>query len=283
MACGTASCADQKDSGPHTRAVAWPMTALGKDWVMLRIPSINGGVNDITEEMEKKLYPNGRSKPAAYVAEEQSIDALWPDMTLETPANYAEFHVPGRGRVMNMLMRSGSIEDINGKHYDRLQNRMNVLIDFAKHMCIPPPSPYNLDGSSNHAVCDDRKWPDVKSPMFGLKRLGVDFGKYPALPEIEHRDLFKNDIYYAPDLGDGLETIISCTADEVKTVETGPAPIIPQCEHTFIFKPLNAEVSIGYRRVYLKDWKAIQTAWERLLQSMIVQRTNTPTLSETGK
>ena len=186
-------------------------------------------------------------------------------------------------------MHSGAIDSfkatnplMDGEHYNALQHNLKMSIEQLKHVCIAPPVLFNPDGTSNHAVCHDRERPDEKPSRFGLKRMGVDFTKYPDLPKEQYGDLFKNDIYYAPDVGKELQTVISCDAEEVDVNARKSNPISPQCQHFFIFKPLNANVSIGYRRVYLEDWRAIQAAWEKLLQSLIVERQTNPA-STTGR
>lgn len=272
--CRVASCAPQGDaSSAQAFDYDWPMDHLGSKWIKLRVPMGYGWLNGVADAMEKKVYPNGRPKPANSVVEELLLRALWPDMVPRTEANRDEFRVPGGGRELHVLMRSGAIEDFEGKHYDRLRNSLNVHINAAKHVCflppIPPAPPFVTEPIK--AICHDRDWPDEKPSRFGLKRLGIDFAKFPDIPVEQYHDLLKNDIYYAPDMGSGLRTVITCNAEEEKTIEDGPQyPVMPQCEHSFIFKPLNAWVQIGYRRIYLKDWQAIQSAWEKLLQSMIV-------------
>jgi hypothetical protein len=274
-----ASAAAPVDTSVRTFDYDWPMSGRGQEWVKLRIPMGYGFLNGAADAMEKKVYPNGRPKSSA-VVEELLLSALWPDMALHTMENNSEFQVPGGGRMMDLFMRSGAIEDVDGKHYNRLQNSLEVRIEDSRHVCIAPAILFNEDGTRNQALCHDRAWPDEKPTRFGLKHMGVDFSKYPDFPKGDYR--LMDDLYYAPDLGRPVQTVITCTAEELDAVESGPIRLIPQCRHLFIFKPLNAWVSIRYRRVYLKDWRAIQTAWEKLLQSMIVAPQNNPATT-TGK
>ncbi|PFH07679.1 hypothetical protein BCF11_0016 [Collimonas sp. PA-H2] len=245
------------------------MNVSGKDWVKLRIPQGYGFGNGAADAMEKYVYPNGRPKNSAAVSEELLLSALWPDMASHTRETDAEFSVGGGGRTMNVLMSSSAIDAFDGKHYNRLQTSFNVYVEDVRHVCT---SPVNPDGTANEVVCHDRIQPDQKLPKFGLKCMGIDFRKYPCIHVADYGGLAPNDVYYAQDASNGLQTVITCAAEEAEAVEQGPVRFIPHCHHEFIFKPLNALVSIHYRREYLKDWQAIQAAWGKLLQSFMVQQ-----------
>ena len=157
-----------------------------------------------------------------------------------------------------------SIEDYEHRHYNALESEFEVALDASVQMvCV---------GVMAQSRCYKRHAADVKPAKYGLQRLGVDFSKYPDFPELDRSGLPERDIYYLRAPTGDLDTVILCTAEEAKTVEDAPKyRIVGQCEQKFVFKPLNALVSINYRRVYLQDWHAIQAEWERLMQSFIVE------------
>jgi len=240
----------------------WPMDEQGAEWVKLRIPP-----GYVYSPPQVHLNPRGEGKSRAFVFEYLSLDALWPEMALHTRANDAEFQKIVSGRVIHASVDSGAIRTVDGKYYDPLQRKFSIALNGAKHVCIAPYDLSNAHATTGQALCHDRDWPDEKPPKFGLKRLGVDFKKYPDAPVTDYGSISNEDIFYAPGLGDEMRTLITCPAEEAKDSQY----FIPHCIHEFIFKPLNARVSITYRRIYLKDWKEIQAALEQRLQSFIVE------------
>lgn len=164
---------------------------------------------------------------------------------------------------MAALIHSAAIENYQHRHYNALQADYDIAIEWStKRLCV---------GLMAQSRCFTRDAADVKPAKYGLQRLGVDFSKYPDLPVQDRSGLPEQDIYYLRGPKGDLQTVILCAAEESKTVEDGPQyHMVAQCAHKFVFKPLNALVSINYRRIYLRDWLTIQLEWEKLLQSFIV-------------
>ena len=164
---------------------------------------------------------------------------------------------------MMVLVDSAAIEDWEGRHYNALQSKFDMAMDWsANHLCV---------GVMAQSHCYKREAPDVKPPKFGLQRMGVDFSKYPDFPEQDRSGLPERDIYYLRGPDGSLQTVILCMAEEAKTIEDGSQyRMVPQCEQSYVDRRLNALVEISYRRVYLPEWRAIQESWDSLLQSSIV-------------
>ena len=221
--------------------------------------------------MKNAVYPNGRRKINDDVHEDLLLSALWPGLIPDNGENHSEFNQPGGGGLMVTLIHSAAIEDYEGRHYNALESEFNVALDSSKNrLCV---------GVMAESRCYKRVAADVKSGKYGLKRLGVDFSKYPDFPVQDRSGLAERDIFYLRGPTGDLQTVILCMSEESKTVEQGPQyHMVAQCEQKFVFKPLNALVSISYRRVYLQDWKAIEADWKQLLQSFIAE-----SASENGK
>jgi hypothetical protein len=243
--------------------INWPLGRSGSSRVLLKVPvgfasedrtakAINNTAND-----SRGLNINGQ------VHEVLLLTALWPGLVPDNGANHGEFNQPGGGRLMMALIHSGAIENYEHRYYNSLQAEYDIAIESStKRLCV---------GLMAQSRCYKREAADVKPPQFGLQRVGVDFSKYPDFPEKDRSGFPERDIYYLRGLNGDLQTVILCMAEESRTVEDGPQyHMVGQCEHKFVFKPLNAFVSVSYRRAYLQDWRAIQTEWETLLQSIIV-------------
>ena len=265
--------ADGNATNPVTAAskrIAWPLGRAGDKTLALDIPLAYGRPNAVAEAMEAMVYPNGRLNSSKQVHKELLFSALWPDMAPDVAETHKEFGVPGGGRQLTVLLQSGAVEDYGGKHYDALQSWFEIAVKDSMHLCITPPAPYNLDGTPANVKCYERSYPDKKPPKFGLERIGVDFSKYPDFPVDQRNGLYQDDILFSDKVDAERRTVILCMAEEARTVEDGPQYfMVAQCQHRFVFKPLNALVTINYRRVYLKDWRAMQAAWEKLLLSFI--------------
>lgn len=175
---------------------------------------------------------------------------------------------------MMALLHSAAVEDFEHRHYDALQSEFDIAIDWStKRLCVATMDQPNVNRSSG-AKCYPRDAPDVKASQFGLQRYGVDFEKFPDIPEVTHASIAADDIYYLRARDGRLQTVILCNAEEMKTVADGPQyHAVAQCQQKFISKPLNALVSINYRRVYLPQWRSIERAWEQLLESFTVEPT----------
>jgi len=245
--------------------INWPLGRSGSDRVLLKVPVGFATQDRAAKAMNSAVYgPGGPPNINDQVHDDLLLTALWPGLVPDNGANHGEFNLPGGGRLMMALIHAGAIEDYEHRHYNALQADYDIAIESStKGLCV---------GVMAQSRCYRRQAADVKPPKFGLQRLGVDFSRYPDFPEQDRSGLPEQDIYYLRGPSGDLETVILCMAEESKTVEDGPQyHMVGQCEHKFVFKPLNAFVSVNYRRVYLQDWQAIQTEWEKLLQSFIVE------------
>jgi hypothetical protein len=243
--------------------IAWILGRSGKDHVSLQIPAGFESADRAAQAMNHAVYgdqpPDTRYPPH----QEMLLTALWPGLEPQTIANRAEFNIGGGGRLMMALLQSSAVETFENKDYNALQAAYDVAVKFSTEMlCVPLAMGPPYTTFDKHP-CYKRAQPDVKSPQFGLQRVGVDFSKYPDMMGRLRYSLAQNDIYYARDSEGQLQIVIWCTAEES---EAG----VPQCKQIFVNKKLNALVSVGYRRVYLQDWQRIRAAWEQLLDSFIV-------------
>lgn len=259
------------DSPPQASELLWPLDRSGKNTILLRIPQPYATANSAAQAQNEFLHPNGQSQPGGAIFVNFLFYALLPNMAPRTEENSAEFKVTGGGKVVMTLVKSGGREDFQGVHYDMLQQQYDAAVKRAKQVCITPIPP-----SRAVAICHDREQPDVKPPQYGLQRVGIDFKKYPHIPEVELAWTGNEDIYYKRSPSGELQAVILCTPEELKAVDTGPGfHFSPQCRQFFFFKPMNALVSANYRRLYLGNWEAIQIKMEKLLQSFIALESTT--------
>jgi hypothetical protein len=258
--------------GEQVIELTWPLGRSGAELLLLRLPKGYGQLNAAAEAMNDSIYSNRHRDTNKQANKDLLLTALWPGLVPDTGGNHAEFNQPGGGRLMMALLHSGAIENFGHTRFNALQSEFEIAVKFStEDVCITPMDLHNGKGVQK-AKCYDRNAPDIKSAKYGLDRLGVNFSRYPDFPEIDRSGLYESDIYYSRDPSGELRTVILCTAEEAKTVDDGPQyRIVPQCQHKFVSDQLNALVSINYRRVYLQDWRAIQTAWSRLLQSFVVE------------
>jgi hypothetical protein len=238
-------------------AISWPLDAWGKERITLRLPDrFFSPMDRIGAAIDSRRPPYSDG----FVWEQVAMTALWPGLVTMTNDNAQEFKVLGGGREMRFLMDSAARYNKDGRRIDRLQTKYDVAVKFSTEMmCV---------GIMAKSHCYKRETPDIKQSEYGLQRLGVDFSKYPDFPDTERAGMAENDIYYVRASNRELLTVITCTAEEAQ-VNPNRLPLSPQCSQSFISPRLNALVSIGYRRIYLPDWQAIQAAWNSLLESSI--------------
>ncbi|HCA27157.1 MAG TPA: hypothetical protein DEP05_05880 [Betaproteobacteria bacterium] len=223
-------------------------------------PGYNMGV--LGDLLEHYVYPHGMPKDPGNVKQDALLETLWPEMGPRTFGNRKTFEVRGGGRTLIIYFGSGAVDPkIHAK--DQLHVILDNAISSLKRVCIVKPK------LPKGFICHHLKHLARKPDKFGLKHIGVDFSQFPDLPREDYRSY--DDIYYTPQLGAALTTFVQCTANEMGPTVSG-SEYFPQCDQYFIFKPLNACVNVSYRRVYLKDWRGIQAAVKKLLQSFIVQR-----------
>jgi hypothetical protein len=261
---------------PSASDISWPLGRNGKERILLRIPASYGHWNQSAEAADKALYPEGHRQYNGQTHEELLLLALWPGLVPDHETNRAEFEVAGGGSRITALIHSAAIEDFDHHKYSALQSAFDIAIDFStKMLCVAPYEQVNKSQDAK-AICYSRDVADTKPPKFGLQRLGVDFAKYPDIPEAARHDMMENGIYFARNQAGELTTVITCMAEEAKTSDDSPQyKFVPQCTQHFVSRRLNALVSLNYRRKYLQDWVAIQAQWEALLDSWVVPAQST--------
>jgi len=264
-------CWGNTSNADHVSRVEWATGRSGDSTVLLLIPAEYGHWNQGAVAADKAINPEGHEQPNGQVHQELLIAALWPGLTGDNSKDHGEFDVPGGGRRMIALIHSGAIEEFNGHYYNALRSAYDSAIyRSTKMLCVAPFEQPNKAQDAK-AKCYPRDSADIKPPKFGLNRVGVDFSKYPDIPETARHDLMENDIFFSYNKKGELDSVITCMAEEAKTVDDGPEyAFVAQCTHNFVSRRLNAFVSISYRRIYLNSWRAIQSSWDRLLTSFIV-------------
>jgi hypothetical protein len=195
------------------------------------------------------------------VEDELLIFALWPN--LEPSANQDSEFYP-HGAFMQTMLTARALGSYRGQTINALENAFDAAVTLSTQGDCGL-----VVGAKGGGGCKERKEGDVKPAKFGLQRRGVDFNKHPDIPEAARGAMSQRDIYYLRDDGGSLQTLILCTAEEAKTEAA-------QCEHKFIDEKLNALVSVHYRRVYLQNWREVETAWRKLLESFIELRVTNP-------
>jgi hypothetical protein len=270
LACLSACHADTTAFTDRTAEITWPLGRSGAETLVLKVPNGYGELNQAAEAVNAAMNRGQQIDKTRGVNKELLLRALWPGLESDNGKNRGEFNQPGGGRLMRALLHSGAIDDFSERHFDATQLRFDVAIDESVHdLCVTQVK----SGGRRNSQCYVRDAADVKKPKFGLLRLGVDFSKYPDFPESARSDIYARDIYYLRDAQGKLKTVILCTAEEAKTAADGPQyHIIPQCEHDFVSEELNAYVSLNYRRAYLQDWRTLEAAWRKLLESFVVPK-----------
>jgi hypothetical protein len=103
---------------------------------------------------------------------------------------------------------------------------------------------------------------EQKPDRFDLRRMGPvssNFGQFKSFG-------FVNDTYFPA--YDPKDVYLVCGAEEIRDVLEDPSwPRRPICEHHFYSETLGAIIELTYRRIRLKDWRAIQAGAEQLFKS----------------
>jgi len=237
--------------------IRWPMGRSGDKRIQLEIPRAYGAMSTVAQNFYAAIQKKHR-KFSDQVYGVILIHAIWPDLRAagsDAPA----FDRP-RG-TMGAILTSGAVETFEGEHFDALQAELRSAIMRSRDLCFSEGPPRQ---------CYLRENADVKPSRFGLQRLGVDFSKYPELPEDQRWGMQAEDIYFQRDSNGDLLTVILCTAEEARTADDGPQyPAVARCEQKFVSKQANALVSLTYSRRLLKDWSSIQARWDQLLKSFV--------------
>jgi hypothetical protein len=241
---------------PTIDQIQWPLGRGGNERIRLDIPSTYGAENSVAQKFYAAIQKKHRQfSNRAY--ETLLIRAMWPN--LEPAGTDVGFDRPPG--VMTAILSSGAVETFEGEHFDALQTELRSAVMLSRDLCFnegPPRQCYRRDDA------------DVKPSRFGLQHLGVDFSKYPELPEEYRSRMQGDDIYFQRDPSGQLVTVILCTAEEAKTAEDGPQyQAVARCDQKFVLKSANAVVSLTYSRRLLKDWSSIQARWQELLNSFV--------------
>jgi hypothetical protein len=236
--------------------VIWPLSRNSADVVLLKLPP--GYAGRLLYEEAAKRGPMARTTDSP-VEDDLLIFAQWPN--LEPSANQDRELQP-HGAFMQTLLTARAIGSYRGQTINALENAFDGAV------VLSTQGPCGLRVGAG-AECREPKEADVKPAKFGLQRRGVDFNKHPEIPEAARGGMPQRDIYFLRDDGGSLKTVILCTAEEAKTDAA-------QCEHKFIDEKLNALVSVHYRRLYLQNWREVETAWRKLLDSFIELRVTNP-------
>jgi hypothetical protein len=236
--------------------IIWPLSRNSPDEVLLKLPPGYAG-RDLYEEAAKR-GPMARATDLP-VEDELLIFALWPN--LEPSANQ-DSELQPHGAFMQTMLTARALGSYRGKTINALENAFDAAV------ILSTQGPCGLMVGSDGG-CKERKEADVKPAKFGLQRQGVDFNKHPDIPEVARAGMPQRDIYYLRDDGGSLKAVILCTAEEARTDAA-------QCEHKFIDEKLNALVSVHYRRVYLQNWREVEAAWRKLLESFIELQVTNP-------
>jgi hypothetical protein len=180
-------------------------------------------------------------------AETFSFLALLPDMRPWTKETLEDFTRPGGGNNVEGLVESVVWAGSARREKDFLAVRLEIERQYLVQGTRAPPS-ITIE---------------AKPDRFGLKRIGprnipADINPYTAL----------RDLYYLGETPESSPFFIVCDAEEVRSKEDDPdAVFVPHCEQYLMLPELSAIVKFDYRRVFLPDWREIQSKVERLLLS----------------
>jgi hypothetical protein len=239
---------------PEFYIVQWPLDRVGAKQTTLRLPSAFGTASPESREFsaahEKKIHQYRQAYRILLIC------TMWPDFRPRPDAGSCNSRDPN---AMGTFISSGAVEE-GSQPENELQYSFRQQTYLAgTPLCF---------GNDTPQTCYRRNGPDVKSSQFGLERVGVDFSKYLAFPEVDRSTTAAQDVYFLRESTGLVSTLILCTAEEAKTERDGPAfRGIAHCEHKFISKKLNALISINYSLPLLKNWSAIQTRWLSLIDS----------------
>ncbi|MDP9013739.1 MAG: hypothetical protein M3O41_14010 [Pseudomonadota bacterium] len=239
--------------------VQWSLDRLGSKQTILKVPSAYGTGSPIARKFSAAVETKHR-KFSDQAFQILLIHAMWPDLAPMSP-DWHEFNEHQDPNAMAATITSGAVEGEGSPRSDALQEWFHqVSYTAGINLCF---------GNDQPKTCYFRNAPDVKSPKYGLERIGVDFSKYPAFPEVDRSEFETRDVYFLREPTGVVSTLIHCTAEESKTAADGPAyKGVAQCDQKFISKKLNALVSITYPRPLLKNWSEIQARWLSLLDSI---------------
>jgi hypothetical protein len=249
---------------PDFDTVLWSLDRLGAKQTILKVPSAYGTGSPIAREFSAAVERKHR-KFSDQAFQILLIHAMWPDLRPMSP-DWHEFNEHRNANAMAATVSSGAIEGGGDQGSDTLQDWFRQETYTAGiPLCV---------GNDQPRTCYRRNAPDVKSSQYGLERVGVDFSKYPALPEVDRSALNARDVYFLRGPTDAVSTLIVCTAEEAETAADGPPyKGVADCEHKFVAKKLNAFVEIQYPRPLLKNWSEIQARWVSLLDSFAADET----------
>ncbi|MFZ6653941.1 hypothetical protein [Undibacterium sp. TJN19] len=254
--------------------ITWPKTTTGIEWTHLRIPyafQVNT-VWNLPLLAETQLFQQKQGKMTAPAYANFSVSAFWPDMAPLDEMKWLAQPAHDKSLQVYALLQLSAIDIYDGVNVNRLQYDFKTFSVNLNNVCYYPKVEKNERGLIDAAICSNREQVDAKPARYGLERIGIDFSHYPVIPRSQYGDIFKDDVYFSYDEKKNLNTVIRCTAEEAEASGNGlqaPAPAF--CEQGFIFKPLNAKVTLSYQRIHLKDWVAMQAVWEKLLQSFILR------------
>jgi hypothetical protein len=240
--------------------VQWPLDRLGVKQTTLKVPSAYGTGSPIARKFAAAVETKHR-KFSDQAFQIMLIHAMWPDLA-PMSSDWHEFNEHQEPNAMATIVSSGAVDGDGNQESDRLQDWFRQETHTAGiPLCL---------GNDPSRTCYRRNAPDVKSSQYGLERVGVDFSKYPGLPEVDRSALDARDVYFLRGPTGAVSTLIVCTAEEAKTAADGPPyKGVADCEHKFVAKKLNAFVEIQYPRPLLKNWSEIQARWVSLLDSFV--------------
>ena len=246
----TAKVARSDPSLPTTVAIDWPLNDSGSKWTILRVPVDYYGPVDTIWSVPRKELIQTVQRQTGVAGQAIKLWASWPGMETPTANTPADFYAHRGSNTTFLLLHSGRNE---------LQFRSTIDIQQAGIVCERP-----RDATTRSDLTCRSGTPLVQlPPEFDLKHRGLE----AANKANSYRASSYNDIFYVPELGDALTTFIHCSDEENRPFENDPISGDANCEQIFIVPSLNATARVGYSREYLKDWRAIQQAWIRKLQS----------------
>jgi hypothetical protein len=238
---------------PKTWMIDWPLNDSGSQWTHLKAAfgyfyPLDNVFLVPTRQLIQKLHED-QGLPTV---QKVSLWASWPGMGIPVAKTSEDFHGHAGSNTMFVRLQSGKA----------LQFWAHTWLENQATVCRRP------DRAKTHSdlICRPRSAPLVRlGSEYGLHHLGID----AHIKATTYRAGFYNDVYYAPDLGDALATFIRCSDDENHPLEDEQNLVNASCEQIFLVPSLGATVRVGYNGEYLKDWKAIQQAWLRQLQSFV--------------
>lgn len=250
----------------------WPLDKYGRRYITLNVPGAFGGMDAGAQAMNKAVYGENYGKtesPEEPVIAQMLLTAKWPELAPDSAVIHHAVESKDPSLVL-ALIESGARAEFNGKNYDRLQIAFDIAFDdSSKHICVLPYE-WSTQPHPTQPECLERQAPDVKTPEFGLNRIGVDFSKYPNIPNDARKGLHADDLYYLRGEDGRLLTFIQCAA-----IERAPDNRLDVdaarygCKHQFISSRTDSFVALIYPRAYLKDWRLMEKRWNDLIDSFV--------------